>query len=80
MFKKFKEWLGRPAARQHILDILSAEDWMAGLDITKQAKVSIAQTYIITDKLLDEGLIEYKWDRTGLHTRGGRKRKMFRKV
>jgi hypothetical protein len=80
MFKWIREWWSRPAARQRILEVITIDNWIAGLDITRQAKVNIAQTYIITDQLIDEGLIEFKWDRSGLHTRGGLKRKVFRKI
>jgi hypothetical protein len=80
MFKWIREWWNRPAAKRRILEVITIDNWIAGLDITRQAKVNIAQTYIITDQLIDEGLIEFKWDRSGLRTRGGRKRKMFRKI
>ncbi len=79
MFETIKEWWNKPSAKERILNAIPSDDWISGFDLTKLADVNVAQTYFITDDLIKEGAITFMWDRTGLHTRGGRKRKMFKR-
>lgn len=80
MFRRIREWLNRPPAKQRIYDALSTTEWRRPLDIMKIAHIgAIGGFYVKILELENEGLVESKWEEGPPDPqRGGKRRRLYR--
>lgn len=69
LLSDFLAWWNRPSAEERILAAMSFTEWRRSLVIIEEADVGIGQFYVIIERLVEEKIIEKRYDRSGAFVR-----------